>query len=1078
MNGRGSRGTGDDRSACSAGACFAVFAVVMLAGSAVTGNDNAAPANGNDANGSDTPVLPRSRADLPLAEPVVDADAVMQGRTAHTWIRGGSRMVLLEGDVRFVVGEYGFRGDRAVVQVDTESHLGAQLHFISAYLDNARSIHSDKPIEASSKRLLVTVSTRGGIKLKTDLMKRDSQDDDPFVQAADRRIKRYLVAIAGQPREVPEGEPLWGEETEQLRLARQEAVRAMLRDSGAPATPSKDDGQDPPDDGGKPTPKDTTDDKPDKQPADTPVVEIVDGGEPDDGIDEAPTDDAVAPRGPRGQPIFSPDGTVLYSADRIVLQRGKDGADSTVALIGSVRLIYTEGVGRRNMTLQADNAVIFVSGEGSAGGGRVASDQVRGIYLEDNVVATDGEFTVRAPRVYYDIAANRAVLLEAVLYTWNVKRQIPLYMRAQKIQQLSRHQWQANAAVLTTSDFAEPHMAIAADRVTIAEQTDAEGVRRYGFEAERAVARAGSVPVFYLPRLRGETARTPLRRVRIGGSSSEGPFVLTEWDFFGLLGREAPRGVDGRVAIDYRGEHGPAVGAEFDYERPGFRGQFRSYLIFLDHGEDDIGRTDVPHDGDTRGFVSLRHRQYLRDDWELSLEFGFVNDQTFLEEFFPRIAHTDKPFETSLYLKKQTEDAALTFLASYDLQDFVVNTPLLQSPGYTVDKTPELTHHVIGRSILGDRLTWYSHLQFSRMRARVGDETPASRGFNPVESMLTFGHGNMVPFDTAPAFPAGFPTDYVLRVTTRQELQAPMKLSVFDVVPYVAGIATAYDDDFAAFAGESDEAIFTGILGVRVHTQFSRVYRNVENHLFDLHQLRHIVEPRLDVSMVHATANPEDFPLFDPDVEGITEGTTIRVGVRNTLQTKRGGPGRQRNVDWLVIDIDLVLRSDDADLGTEFPRYFAYRPEFSRGGDHIRTQFAWMITDTLAAAGDLVFSLETDDVPQWTVGIQMKHSTRLTSSLSYSELDSLNESLLTLAFQYRLTTKYTLSYRQTFDLTGGDTLRYTEVILERRLPSWRLLFTAGVDAVDNDTTIGVLLVPAGLGGSGNLLTPWGALPDF
>jgi hypothetical protein len=40
------------------------------------------------------------------------------------------------------------------------------------------------------------------------------------------------------------------------------------------------------------------------------------------------------------------------------------------------------------------------------------------VYLEDNVIATDGVYTVRSPRVYYDLARNKAVLLDAVFFTW------------------------------------------------------------------------------------------------------------------------------------------------------------------------------------------------------------------------------------------------------------------------------------------------------------------------------------------------------------------------------------------------------------------------------------------------------------------------------------------------------------------------------------------------------------------------------------------------------------------------------------------------------------------------------------
>ena len=43
-----------------------------------------------------------------------------------------------------------------------------------------------------------------------------------------------------------------------------------------------------------------------------------------------------------------------------------------------------------------------------------------------------------------------------------------------------------------------------------------------------------------------------------------------------------------------------------------------------------------------------------------------------------------------------------------------------------------------------------------------------------------------------------------------------------------------------------------------------------------------------------STIDPERFPVFDDDVEAIQEGYGVRLGLRNTLQTQRGGPGRWR----------------------------------------------------------------------------------------------------------------------------------------------------------------------------------------
>src|SRR5690606_10498775 len=98
---------------------------------------------------------------------------------------------------------------------------------------------------------------------------------------------------------------------------------------------------------------------------------------------------------------------------------------------------------------------------------------------------------------------------------------------------------------------------------------------------------------------------------------------------------------------------------------------------------------------------------YLRDNWELSLQLGYVSDPTFLEEFFRSEADAGKPYETSFYLKKQQEETAFTLLAQYDLNDFTPQLTTLQAPGYTVDKSPELAWRQLGTAIFGNRLTYF-----------------------------------------------------------------------------------------------------------------------------------------------------------------------------------------------------------------------------------------------------------------------------------------------------------------------------------------------------------------------------------
>jgi hypothetical protein len=736
-----------------------------------------------------------------------------------------------------------------------------------------------------------------------------------------------------------------------------------------------------------------------------------------------------------------------------------------------VHVVYHGTAKRKGVSLSADNAVIFLQDDfANQLGNQLDAAAVRGVYLEDNVIARYGDYTVRAPRVYYDMELDRAVVLDAVMYTWDVKRQIPIYVRAEKLMQRSRTAWQGERVLLTTSDFAEPHFAIAAGKVTVTQGLRPDGSIGHRFVAQDNQMRWGKLPVFYLPRLAGQVQDLPIRRLDGAYDSQSGPVVRSSWDLFALAGKEKPDGVKLTGQIDGLGDHGPAIGAAFDYDRPEMFGSVDGYLIFQDEGVDEIAnRNDIDHDGDTRGFIKAQHRQYLNNGWELSAEVAFVSDETFLEAFFKDEAQQAKPYETSLYLQKQGQDWATTLLVSHELNNFTPQTTTLQSPGYAVEKTPELGYWNVGKSLWQDRLTYYGQSHISRMRIRPGEDTPADRGLNATISAMLFGIAPTVPFDMAPGAVAT-ESGYLSRFDSRHEIQAPLKVSILDVVPYLAARITAYDDDPLASSDHDNARLWTAA-GVRLRTNFSRTFDKAASSVLNIHRLRHVIEPSLDLFVSDASINNANLGLFDVDVEGINQGSGIIVAVRNTLQTQRGGPGRWRTVDWLVLDTRVGWRGNEEPHTFLIPRYFGYRPEYSIGGDHANAELMWWVSDALAAVAEATYDLDADVMSQWRAGMSLRQSPQLTLFADFAELDQLSSRLLSYGLDYRLTPKYTVSFNHRMDLSSsGD--RSIDLAVIRKLPRWKLVFLARIDELDDRQTFGIVLIPDGLSGSRyrNLLT--------
>lgn len=1002
--------------------------------------------------GRNPPAIPTVYADSPLASPVMDADLNLSADRVRHWMQGKVQLMLLERNVSFTMGTYGFVADQAVVRIEIEKRVGQTLRHVWIYLDKARPLRGRGPLQGEAGRLLVTTTTTGDLGLLTNLLTPGEPDGDSqlqFIAQAQGRFSRYAWAASQPTLPVPAGGPIISSEAMTQREKRRaelariaDRYRAQLPPERLAALQQQEARR-------------------------SPVIQGADTAAAGSS-NASPAQDQTRQAGGRADGraddrsmILPTTGSVLFQYDRVAVQP-LDDEEMAIVFMGNVSVIYEPTQGRQGISLTANNVVVFVRKPDTGNqlpNTRIASAQdVRGVYLEDNVEVTNGQFTIRSPRVYYDLTRNKAVVLDAVMYAYNARRQLPIYIRAQKLRQESFDSWTAHNASLTTSEFAEPTLSLGARQITFSQESMADGSMRRPFVAEGSTVNVGKLPVFYWPKIGGDvSADLPVRNVDGGWDSHDGPFVTTTWDLFSLAGRTSPQGVDLTGTLDYRGNRGPAVGTNFKYDLPRMFGQFDGYLLTYDQGDDRIGsRNNIGHDGDARGYYSWRHRQEIQGGWELSLESAAVTDETFLEEFFPNEASESKPWETSVYLKKQQDDWAFTFLGSYDINSFAPQTTTLQAPGYRVDKLPELGYYRVGTSFWDDRLTYFSETTFSRMRLRLGSDKPIDRGFNNAQSMLAFGIPNTTSFGDA-FRDAGLDTDWRTRFDSRHEIQAPMKWGFVDAVPYLSGRITAYDDDFENYAGETQNVRFFGTAGLRLHTQFQNTYDEVESRLFNVHRMRHIIEPMVDVNYAGSSYNPEDVPVYDQDVEGLQEGASFRFGVRNTLQTQRGGPGRWRNVDWLVLNTDFVVRSNDANPAV-IPEYYSYRPEYGKGGDHFHTDLMWMISDTLAGVGELVYDFDANQIAYWRVGASMEHSPVLTSYMEYSEIDSLNSRLLSMGFNYKLTRKWTAGVRYTFDFESNKT-RNIDLTMVRELSDWRFAINFRHDEIDNRQSISVVIMP-------------------
>src|SRR5207244_12308187 len=133
------------------------------------------------------------------------------------------------------------------------------------------------------------------------------------------------------------------------------------------------------------------------------------------------------------------------------------------------------------------------------------------------------------------------------------------------------------------------------------------------------------------------------------------------------------------------------------------------------------------------------------------------------------------------------------------------------------------------------------------------------------------------------------------------------------------------------------------------------------------------------VTLWHAssTVNQDDLPIYDTEVESLATGSAAEIGVRNTLQTQRGGTGETHSVDMFTLDTSLVLTNADGHRESPTPQFFDYRPEYSQFGDQFHAAAVWLLSDSVSLVGEETYDLDNDLLARGWVGAAMRHSALL-----------------------------------------------------------------------------------------------------
>ena len=431
-----------------------------------------------------------------------------------------------------------------------------------------------------------------------------------------------------------------------------------------------------------------------------------------------------------------------------------------------------------------------------------------------------------------------------------------------------------------------------------------------------------------------------------------------------------------------------------------------------------------------------------------------------MEEYYQSDFDDGLPYDLSFYVKHQQDDEALTFLGETDTTNFVTNAAQ-QPEQYDIQRTPEIGYRRIGDSIFDDQATFFSQTTGSGLRYEQSHASLEDQGFYP---------------GLSPGLPSsgftGTTGGTVWRGDTRQEIDWPLALGQVKIVPYVLERITSYSD---SPGGDPQTRLYSGG-GLRMTTSFWKVDDSAQSDLLDIHRLRTVIEPEVNLYGSGSTVDDSRLFIYDPDVDQISDIQAAQLAWHERWQTMRGGPDGWRSVDLLELNVegDFFANEPPPDIldPAQFRGlFFPSAPETSVPRQGINTDATWHISDTTSLLADDSWSLDGHELATASAGIAVYRDEHLSYYLDDRYVQILHSQVISFSANYELTRKYTVQVGQSFNF--GDTSDINSVLtLIRQFDSFSVAVTVFHDAITNQSGFNVNLIPIGFPG------PQGGLVGF
>ena len=725
--------------------------------------------------------------------------------------------------------------------------------------------------------------------------------------------------------------------------------------------------------------------------------------------------------------------------------------ESMMTLTGGIRVtIENAQVQDHNLgaiRIEADNVVIWrPAGTLKDLRGVTPRELPIDLYLEGNIVVWQGGRVIYADRMYYSVKDEKGVILNAEMLTPVEEYQGLMRLKADVLEQVNGQNFMAYGGALTSSRMGYPSYWIQSQNIHVRDiQTpmmDLTGqplIDRNGqpqtehnflARSKNNFVYAGGVPIFYWPAITTNLQKPSyyVDRLQIRNDSVFGTQVLLDLDMFQLLNREAWDGTDWTVSLDGLTERGFGTGTHMEYDRFGIFGLSGNTTGMLDswvireQGVDNLGadRRGLIPEEDLRGRIFWQHRQELLSGLLLQAEVGLISDRNFLEQYYEREWDEWKDQSTRLELKRYNGNRSFSLSGAVRLNDFFTETEWL----------PRFDHYWLGQSLF-QRLTWFGHTHAGFARLKTAS--------SPLD-----------PTDLAKFQPLAWETPTnTFRVATRHELDLPLEWGPMKVVPFALGEVAYWSND----VDQERATRFIAQGGVRTALPMWRADNNVQSELFNLNGLAHKVLWKSEFLYADVSEDMTRLPLLDKlddnntehfrrryhfDTFGGTTGTNLpikfderffaarsgmqrfvtapsteiaedqlqaRFGIEQRWQTKRGLPGQQRIVDWMVLDVEGTLFGDPN------------RDNFGQQLGLLDYQFRWHVGDRVTVLSDGFADFFGSGLRTVSLGAVMSRPGHSTTYVGYRSIEGpFSSNIINAALTYRMSEKWIAQAGTSFDL--------------------------------------------------------------